>query len=182
MNQKKTPTIRRYFCYTVLFLLLFILLTAAAYLGIAEYGKYSMKALNCEISTAEKFEKSIALNLKRQYVASDGGASSVTLHLDIPSASAEKFVLIISSNKTRRNVYHGKFESTIPIKMGIELTENDGYDGVVFGFYNRMTYEICSFVHEASFWQPNKKVFISLLPYRETNEIGLPVAFKVRVE
>lgn len=163
------------------------LMVGSIYLVLLERERYAMNALNCKKLTPQEFAEATTPNPQRLYVLPNDVTSTVTFHFDVPSASAEHSILVISSRKTKRDVYHGRFVTKLVLTVGADLTNSKrakrgSYDDLSLRFYDLKTNVACGAGHEADFWQPNKNVFIALLPYRELDEIGLPVAFKVRIE
>jgi hypothetical protein len=185
--EKKSQPVRRCLHYAMGIFAVLVLIVLSTYLVVIERARYAMTALSCERLAPQEFQEAITPNLKRLYVKPTDATSTVTFHFDVPSASPEKFVLVISSRKIKRDVYHGKFETKIALTVSADLTNSKSskrgsYDDLSLRFYDRKTNIACGAGHEADFWQPNKNVFIALLPHRELDELGLPVAFKVRVE
>lgn len=152
---------------------------------------------NCEKLSPQEFDKNLAERLSEPvYAASKNEPTSpVTFHFNFGFGAAQlnNAIFIIDSDKVGGLVYRGSYLNNIVIQAGEYLLSDKGRndtgyllkggDTLSFLFLNKETHEICGFSHESEpFWQANKNVFIDLLPFRELNEIGLPVSFKVRIE
>ena len=144
-----------------------------------------MRAMNCEKLSPKEFSEFLAeLLAEPMYAANPNQPSaSVTFKFNLEPALLSNTILIIESSKAGRYVYRDQYQDVIVIQAGQDLLRGRGGDSLEFRLLNKKTHEACTGWHESEpFWQANKTVYMDLLPFRELNEIGLPVMFKVRIE
>ena len=144
-----------------------------------------MRALNCEQLSPEVFDKNIAELLSEPIYAPSKNepTAPVTFRFNLPAALLSDTIFIIESNKADCIIYRDTYQDKFTIQADKNLLNDGGGDSFQFSLWNKKTYEVCSAGHESEpFWQANKTVHVEFLPFRELNEIGLPVVWKVRIE
>ena len=131
------------------------------------------------------FERLLAEYLSQtEYTTQPGEAlAPVTFHFDLGTIVRSDTIMVILSNSSQRIIYKKAYQSPFTIQAGSAILEGKGFDHFKILFFNTKTHEVYVGEHEAAFWQAHKHIYIELLPFREMDtEIGVPVAFKVRVE
>lgn len=174
-NLKKRSVI---FCLSAVFLLI-------VYLAYKQNLRPSMKAMNCGIKQPDEYARLIAsVSAKPVYENKTGTPSlPVTFKFNLDSDLMKNSTLFIYSYKASKNVYMGPYAQTLVIQAGTDLLRDSGGDSLQIRIFDGKEFSSCTAVHESEpFWQANKTVFMDFLSQRELNSIGLPVAFKVRIE
>lgn len=164
-------------------------LVTVAYVGINEYARYSMQALNCETLSSVEFDKSLSTAMSEPVYTPAPGKPVFPVHFKLDlglSEGDDVLVRIGSAAAGSKLVYLGPYRKSFTILAGEELlnaNHGDGGDYFPISIYQKSSRKIGSGGIE-SFrpWQANKTVHIKLLPFRELNKIGEPESFEVHVD
>lgn len=166
-------------------------LTVIAYFGVNEYSRYYMQALNRKTLSSVEFDKYLSEALSAPAYVPEKNESTSPVHFDLnlgmglPPGDGT-LVFIDSSAIGFKLIYGGPYQKNFTIQAGKKLlgaNYGDGGDNFTISIVHKSTRQIGTGVIESIRpWQADKTVHIQLLPFRETNAIGEPESFKVRID
>jgi hypothetical protein len=161
-----------------------LLIGAAALLaaGLLFATRNTMTAMNCETLDAETFKATLAAeNQEPMYTppSSKTDTWSARFALTGFGATADGATLMLSSDLAGGLIYNGPFQTSLHVVASRRLLERRGLDGFRFVLVHHKARRICVAEHRAKFWQEGQLITVEHLPMRESDQDGLPVAFRV---